>query len=452
MKTAWMIVALGGVLMLAACQGETNITPYVKGEGQSVDPFAPCTDPNECCENPTCKGDPDGVMICGCADLWDCSKNPKKCEQPRPEPPGGGDWNCTWNEFRYTCTQERPDGKGDTPPGGGGWSCLWNDKEFTWECTRDEVPNPVNTPEGAGVWTCVVDGELIICERNEGTTEPPVGGGEWTCTTDETGKEVCEKTDENGGLPEGGGDWKCNKITKAGVPVWVCYGESDTPPGGGGWNCEKVGGEFNTWKCERTETITDVPPGGGWWSCVKGSEFNGTLCEKVPTEPLPPTPEGGGKCAVGEVMWCDGLNYCGWGQVQCDQATGEWATKLDADGNTILDCYELENGHRPNTVCACYHFYYNPACCERPDCIVPTGSTGQLCPTSPGQLCDYCNPQNSECQENGARCVVTDHHETFCGRDCSNSQPCPTGYICQALKLLVGMSQQCVPADFSCYY
>lgn len=151
-------------------------------------------------------------------------------------------------------------------------------------------------------------------------------------------------------------------------------------------------------------------------------------------------------------MWCSNVNYDGWGQVQCDPSTGKWKVKLDADGRPTLDCHELSNARRPNTVCACYHFFFNPACCERPDCVVPSGTSGQECPASDGQLCSYCNPQNPECVEEGARCVVTQSSETFCSRDCSEGKVCPAGYTCQQLKLLTGIAEQCVPEDFSCYY
>lgn len=53
--------------------------------------------------------------------------------------------------------------------------------------------------------------------------------------------------------------------------------------------------------------------------------------------------------------------------------------------------------------------------------------------------------------EPGARCIVTNSHETFCGRDCT-SAPCPGGHACMTIKLKVSTTKQCVPSDFSCYY
>ncbi len=454
MKISRSFLALGLALILGGCFGEALLDKKEGTFPTTDDPYAACTDKDHCCENYVCTGDPDGVMTCGCADLWDCSKNPKKCEQPTPQPPGGGTWNCTWSEFSYTCTQDSPDGQGDTPPGGGSWSCIWNNHEAAWECSTGAVPNPTNSPEGVGVWTCVVQGDSLVCTR--GDTPPPDlpivepdGPGGWNCTTNEFGKKECTLEGGDEGLPPGGdGSWSCHRIEKSGVPVWICQGESTTPPGGGGWNCEPVAEEFNTWRCEKPETSDDVPPGGGWWSCVKGTEFGGTQCEQVGEEPEPPGFHDDGECSVGEKMWCDGLEYCGWGQVECDPATGKWKTRKDG----LLDCYELSDGRRPNTVCACYHFLFNGECCERPDCIVPAGSTGQLCPKSAGELCDFCNALNSECSEPGGRCIITDNNETFCGRECNASNPCPTGYDCHIGITAQGQVRQCVPQDGSCYY
>ncbi len=39
----------------------------------------------------------------------------------------------------------------------------------------------------------------------------------------------------------------------------------------------------------------------------------------------------------------------------------------------------------------------------------PRGATAELCGKSGGGLCSYCNPQNPECTEADAQCVVTDH-------------------------------------------
>lgn len=441
----WSFLLTG--LLVAGCGGEIAMDPGGGGNNGG-------NGSNDCpTEKLKCVGNiDDGNVICTCDDLWDCTKNPNKCETQTPVPSGGGTWDCTWvTEEKYVCTK-----KGDkaSPPGDSDWYCSWNDKESSWSCVKKKTP----LPPGSGTWTCKVDTETkkLVCEKS-GTSQPPTGSGQWDCKT-VNGQTVCTKKDANGGLPPGGSsDWKCNKTSKNGVPYWICYGTTSsgsTPPGGSGWTCTKVSDDAGktTWRCEKPDGTDDYPPGGGWYACSKGSEFGGTKCEKVPTQPLPPTPTPNptSVCAPGTKMWCDGLQYCGWGQVDC-LPSGKWKTKL-VNGKEVLDCQELSDGSRPNTVCACYHFFYNPNCCERPDCIVPTGSKGQICPKSAGKLCDYCNPQKSECVENGAQCIVTNAHETFCGRLCSSTQPCPTNYKCMMVKLKVGQTYQCIPADYSCYY
>ena len=84
---------------------------------------------------------------------------------------------------------------------------------------------------------------------------------------------------------------------------------------------------------------------------------------------------------------------------------------------------------------------------------MPPGTSGQVCPPSGGGLCDYCNPQQPECKEPDARCIVTNSHETFCGRPCSHESPCPTDYSCMVVKTPgAETAYPCVPSDKSCYY
>jgi len=176
------------------------------------------------------------------------------------------------------------------------------------------------------------------------------------------------------------------------------------------------------------------------------------LAPIVPGPDLAFHPDPWAKCAPGQRMWCDGPVYDGWGLVECDPATGHWKTTV-VNGKTTIDCREdLAAGTRPNTLCACYHLFTNFSCCERPDCILEPGESGQICPPSPGKLCDYCNPLQPECVETDAKCVTTNSHESFCARLCSAAAPCPSGYVCMTIKLKQGSTQQCVPSDFSCYY
>lgn len=468
-------LSAGLMLALTACMGD--IAPFNGtngGGGGTAD--APCTDYKTCCPAAElkCEGDIDGTVICTCDSLWDCSKNPDKCERNRPEPPGGGDWNCTWSEQAYNCSKKGD--KSSPPSGGNGWNCSYSDAEQQWVCTTTS-PNPTNKPNNK--WKCTVDNpnDTLKCEKipGNGTTPPntppttpdtppstpppppkvPPGGWTWNCTTNAQGIKVCTTDGGTPNGPGGGGTWNCHLAQNG---FWICNGENvpNNPNGGGGWQCTQLtkSGKL-VWVCKKPNIPNeDTPPGGGNWACQKGSEVGGTKCEETDKPPTPPgfspPPGGDSKCIPGTKKWCDGLVYCGWGQMTC-KADGTWPTKI-MNGKVVYDCKELSNGARPNTMCACYFFYFNGDCCERADCIVPQGTQPQVCAKSPGKLCDYCNPQTPECVGAGNHCVVTNKGESFCGQQCGLLQPCPNGYNCKALNTKSGTLHQCVPNDSSCYY
>ena len=151
-------------------------------------------------------------------------------------------------------------------------------------------------------------------------------------------------------------------------------------------------------------------------------------------------------------MWCDRVNNDGWGQVECG-SDKKWKTKL-VGGKKVFDCdIGLSAGRVPSTHCACYHrMKYNPVCCERLDCIVPSGSDGKICPHSPGNICDYCDPIKPECVMPGAKCLENADHEMFCGMDCETAA-CPKGYLCKKVKEVDGREiRQCLIQDLSCYF
>jgi hypothetical protein len=282
----------------------------------------------------------------------------------------------------------------------------------------------------------------------------PCPSGSWSCGAGPCNAQICTRTDPTV-LPSHTGTWTCSRTLKNATAIWVCYGSAGATVAGCGWSCAPAADPVLGWRCERPERASDQPPGGGVWACLMGSAHGGLWCEKIADGPQPPPPpKPGDQCCPGQKMWCDGLMYSGWGTVACDPATQKWKTKVQ-NGKATLDCQESADGRRPDTLCACYHFFFNPTCCERADCILPaTTSGGQVCPPSQGQLCSYCNPQKPECVEAGAKCIVTNAHETFCGRLCTDGQPpCPSGFSCMVVKLAGGAStKQCVPSDFSCYY
>jgi hypothetical protein len=189
----------------------------------------------------------------------------------------------------------------------------------------------------------------------------------------------------------------------------------------------------------------DIIPGWQDQARPPGTGLRDAGLPALDTGPLPPN-----TCKAGQRRWCSNLVYSGYGLVECDPATGKWKTVM-YNGKMMLDCHGSAAGKVPATNCACYHFFYNPACCETPDCILPAGTSGQVCPSSPGKLCDYCNPLEPTC-EPGAKCMVTNSSETFCGKSCEDA-PCPAGYNCMTVKLKAGGStKQCVPNDLSCFY
>jgi hypothetical protein len=390
----------------------------------------------------TCVGNPDGTMVCSCYKSWSCEEvlGQKKCTQhPADQPDGSGGWICKVEGAIEKCVRS-----GNLPAGKNGWTCTKAGNQVT--CTR-----PTNTPDGGSNWSCTyVDSDLKVCKsgtppktdagvpKKDTTTPPPpktdsgvppktdIGGGStWNCYKDAIGNNICTKNDE--GFPPGGGQWTCQ--WKQGQII--CDGSSSTPPGGGGWTCvpkPEVGG----WECKKPQ---ELPPGGGTWNCTSGTGAGGTICVQ------PPPPKPGQACVPNQKRWCDGEVYCSYGQQVC-LPTGQWDPK----------CVELPSGVRPATMCACYFFYFNPDCCETPDCIVPPGTNGQVCKPSNGAYCDYCNPENPECKGAGAKCVATVKNETFCGQDCSGGKACPANSLCTPFTKSGQTYWQCLPADQSCYY
>jgi hypothetical protein len=444
---------VGCSLLWTGCVGSTELS-QPQGN-QKYNESVVCDKGLDCClsTEQVCSGDPDKQMICGCFKAWDCNdySHPTKCQQkPADKPDGQEGWSCSISKGQETCKRS-----GGNATDKNGWVCTAGAN--TVECTRT-----TNTPDGGGNWTCEFSGETKTCNKTPNTTtdagvphtdgnnivppgsdagttpkldqgaNPPDYPG-WDCYKETNGVIVCKKP--GGGLPPGG-DWKC---------IWhngtiTCEGSSPVPPGEG-WTCVPnvdVGG----WRCD-TPQGGNTPPGGGQWSCSSGSSFGGTICTQQP--PL----TGGGECVPGTKKWCDGMQYCGYGQVTCG-TDGKWERTLFGLGPE--NCLELANGQRPATMCACYFGFFNKECCETPDCIVPPNTSGQICPASAGQLCDYCNPMKPECQGINNVCMILPTYETFCTQPCSNNNSCPSGYQCIPSDLGGQTVFGCVPNDQSCYH
>lgn len=401
-----------------------------------------CQNGLDCCDGDEliCSGNADDPGMCQCDRSWVCDQlvNPQKCQQnPAVTPDGKGGWSCEVVETTERCVKSGS----DQVTGKGGWLCVTNNNSV--ECTRS-----VKTPDGSGNWNCIYAEGTKVCKKttnsssttptnnstnkdggtpssklnDQGTVTPTPtpGGGTWSCTTTSETGTVCKKDQD--ALPPGGtGQWSCT-WTETKV---ICTGSSETKPGGGEWTCVPTG-EGTTWTCTKTRTTTDTPPpaGTGTWTCVENPSEGGMICTQPPSKPNP-----GSECLPNQKRWCDGIETCGFGIVECDSATGKWK-RTTKNGKTILDCHEAPDGRRPNTECACHFTWWNEDCCETPDCILPEGTNGQICPASPGEQCDYCNPENSECTS-GKKCYLSQQTgENFCAIDCSTTKQCPTGTKC----------------------
>ena len=89
MKTAGSFLSLMLVVALVGCGAEIHADdPNNGGDNNNDDTgTSECPPPGKW----KCVGHgPDKGMVCTCEGLWDCSKDPNKCDGGRPVPPGGG--------------------------------------------------------------------------------------------------------------------------------------------------------------------------------------------------------------------------------------------------------------------------------------------------------------------------------------------------------------------------
>jgi hypothetical protein len=287
-----------------------------------------------------------------------------------------------------------------------------------------------------------------------------------------------------GGLPLGGENWECHRRSSAEEPQhsyvppsrrcpgpaeWICYGEvipGTAPPGGCGWTCEHFAfqrADRTIYRCQRPEGPEDLPPWtfpagdcdcaliGRCAYCERGSVVGGTVC-RVGALPPPSagTPSGRPDCEPGATYWCGGGLLAGWGTVTCG-ADGSWPTEQRGDRSIIACEHGQLGGRRPRTVCACYHYSFAPQCCERPDCMVPSGSAMQRCPATGGAVCAPCLPVATDTCGPGLVCVFNGQRESFCAARC-NGDGCGGGEICSTVASTLGPVEVCLPSSRSCYW
>lgn len=393
--------------------------------GQPDDDFGTVPTP-ACPVDPDCAIDGDGQACLECEDYWICEDAPgggKRCTNPGPDYPDGGDWDCEDVDGQTICRR-----RGDYPDGGGGdaWNCELSGE---WVVCTDDTPSYPDEG-GGGPYNCWFD-EFRICE-----TIPGDGGG-WSCYDPGDGSTECRNN--NPDYPDDG-MWSCwdqDGVTHCRRPG------GDIPDGGGGgeWNCV-LSGEFVV--CD--DDTPDYPDGGGGgeWDCRFGDEF------RICTPDIPDIPDTGtGICVAGVQRWCDDAVYCSWGKQTC-LPDGTWGRCVEPR----VTASGLQD--RPDTACGCRFFYFNHDCCEdqedrdgdgHADCIIPSTHTAPACP-SDGGLCSYCD-SHADCGGASDMCVFRRDGYAMCGRDCV-AGGCPAGYDCQTLATRSGAVRQCVPTTGSC--
>jgi len=163
------------------------------------------------------------------------------------------------------------------------------------------------------------------------------------------------------------------------------------------------------------------------------------------------------ECIPGTRKWCDGTTYCGWGIATCGE-DGRWPL-VERAGQWIERCIEDGSGLRPDTPCACRYYFFNSECCERPDCVIPANTNGQVCQPSAGGYCDPCSLETPECTA-GRLCAVFQQlnakqertFESFCtGMSCEGPHDCDEGQACVRISTRLNSTQRrCVPEGGSC--
>lgn len=429
MPTTSKLIAFASLLGLlgAGCGGDDGFVPGEEhggeGEGECVDGQQESVVGFYCC-------DPDQQTQCICPDYWVCTEacggnggNGKVCDQPFPDSPGGSsEWGeCEEDEGFITCTGDAE--TFDDSGLGEGWNCEVQG-EFV-VCTSEEADYP-DGGDGSG-WDCYYNEGIRICESAD--------DGEWECETLADGTTECVNDAED--TPDDG-DWECffdNGASGDGDDARICTGHKGEDDGNGsGYDCFTNVDLFD--RC-RDET-PEYPDEGGdeEWDCWI-DEFGTTHCTNGGE-----SPDGGADepCPLGVARWCDGPIFCSWGKQFCN-ADLRWGP-----------CQE-EDGDRPDNSCACRHFYFDPDCCEGPDCVIPPEHIQPTVCESDGGLCGYCN-NDDDCDGNGI-CLEDGHGGTLCGQSCAVEEgagpgdqgDCPSDFFCAPIRDYYGevVANQCAP-------
>ena len=155
------IAGIGGTGCIGGMFSEEGAPPLVPPPGAGVCPMDP---------DAYIGGDP---SLYECPEFWVCEDlagERKRCFNPGPDYPDGGDWECRDEGGTTVCRgSDFPDGGGD-----GDWDCE-RQAEFVI-CTNDRPDYP---DEGGGSpWDCWFQDEYRICEGGD-TPGYPDGGGDF---------------------------------------------------------------------------------------------------------------------------------------------------------------------------------------------------------------------------------------------------------------------------------
>ena len=116
-------------------------------------------------------GDPDRYE---CPDYWTCedlADGVKRCTNPGPDYPDGGEWDCRDEGGSTICEgSDFPDGGG-----GDGWSCEARGDLVICEDDRPDYPDD----GGGGGWSCVFWDEFRICDDGGDEPDSPDDGDDF---------------------------------------------------------------------------------------------------------------------------------------------------------------------------------------------------------------------------------------------------------------------------------